>query len=698
MRNKFLMLWMLVIHSFFGFSSQIIGQEPCTELKPIYYFTPGQQTITLNFSPECLNVTVPSHYSCPKWLDGDNQVINGPNEDFIKEIPAVNGASYRFIIVGSDGNFIIDHEFTTQEEGNTCRTSQDLIASTLTDNQFDNYDHLSVNISNNTNYSNLNTSYGITLTHNNPNFDYRNVEAENPNHSFNYNREATFDFTGELDAFISDIKSEGSWNVKIHYINDDNVCDFGILLNDSPFSSTTNYAEQIFILDFANSVPRVFYKTQITDPGIITAAPQTQENISPLGIGNWGKKIIRWFFKRASTNPTTVILGVATDYAGSALFEYWFNQEQNDDYFDALYNVIKQKGFSGLALSVSTNIINSPIGNFVGAVCEYLIETNPDQWTISGMFTGAAIGTIFDAIPVVKNKFNDIGPLLGDLFGDAGIDLSAELISDRRLIKAWQASKDAITDGFPKIRKHTPSLKKIANVLDDTEFLNKLPQPPSPTETIEKILKAVKNPLDDGTGSKLVKLADHLENIRVVVKSQNNLEGESLNRLLTDLKNSNFSMQDGITHMLNVIKDFSPNSIRRFDYSFDGDGVVCTRCKFDVELFNGTPRLIEFKSWKLENIPNLSTRQLTEYFRGASSLDEIMYVFNKLKTPNARDVKLKFQQIFTNEVKMNEIFNSLGDPAKFRQLFGVSNVTDFINGPALNIDGANSIYRFIDIN
>ena len=76
------------------------------------------------------------------------------------------------------------------------------------------------------------------------------------------------------------------------------------------------------------------------------------------------------------------------------------------------------------------------------------------------------------------------------------------------------------------------------------------------------------------------------------------------------------------------------------------------KCRFDVELTSGTPKLIEYKSWSLENIPNISSKQLTEYFRSATSIGDIKYVFNKLKTSSIGDVKSQFQLIIGNNAKV----------------------------------------------
>lgn len=214
-------------------------------------------------------------------------------------------------------------------------------------------------------------------------------------------------------------------------------------------------------------------------------------------------------------------------------------------------------------------------------------------------------------------------------------------VKEQKLVDAWKA-----VGKHSNIRKHVPSLEKVLDLLNDADLMGKLP---NGRADLDGIIDAVKNPLDGGGAHKLVKLADHLENVKQVVKKHSGAEG--FDKLMTDLKNPAFAMQDGATHMLNDVKNFASGKVKKIDYEFDGDGVVCTKCRFDVELSSGTPKLIEYKSWSLENIPNISSKQLTEYFRSATSTGDIKYVFNKLKTPSVADVKSQFQVIIGNNAK-----------------------------------------------
>ncbi len=248
------------------------------------------------------------------------------------------------------------------------------------------------------------------------------------------------------------------------------------------------------------------------------------------------------------------------------------------------------------------------------------------------------------------------------------------------LVEAWEAvSKHA------NIRKHIPSLEKVSDLLNDADFMGKLPNGKA---DLDAIIDAVKNPLDGGTASKLVKLSDHLENVKQVVKKHSGADG--FDRLMTDLKNPAFAMQDGATHMLNDVKNFPEGSIKKFDYEFDGDGVACTKCRFDVELTSGTPKLIEYKSWSLENIPNISGNQLTEYFRSINNINEMKYIFNKLKTPDLGAIKTQMKSVLSN--KADDIFDAMSPTLKGNLgIDDIDDLTDLIDNPNSNL------YNFIDI-
>lgn len=259
---------------------------------------------------------------------------------------------------------------------------------------------------------------------------------------------------------------------------------------------------------------------------------------------------------------------------------------------------------------------------------------------------------------------------------------------DNDLLDAWEA-----VSTHKKIRKHLPSLKKVSDLLLDNDFLTKI----GGQTGLDEVLAVVINPLNKGANDIMVTLTEHLENVRIIVKKYSGTNTDGIDKLIGDIKNPNLTtkQKDGLSHMLNDAKNY--DKIKKFDYEFEGDGILCTKCRFDLELDDPLIKLIEHKSWKLEFIDKISTKQLTEYFNNVEKLSEMRYVFNKLKTPDVAAVREKFKEIFINRGKMEEIFTSLGED-KFYELFNVRSVDNFIKNVAPNLSGPTSIYNFIIIN
>ena len=281
----------------------------------------------------------------------------------------------------------------------------------------------------------------------------------------------------------------------------------------------------------------------------------------------------------------------------------------------------------------------------------------------------------------IKNLPDNGTKFLED-FADATDETIEKFLTNPNLVDAWAA-----VSKHPNISKHTPSLEKISDLLKDGDFMGKLP---NGRTDLDAIIDAVKNPLDGGTASKLVKLSDHLENLKQVVKKHSGADG--FDRLMVDLKNPAFAMQDGATHMLNDVKNIASGKVKKFDYEFDGDGVVCTKCRFDVELeaSPGDLKLIEYKSWSLENITNLSGRQMTEYFRGIDNISEMKYVFNELKTPDVGAVKTQMKSVLSG--KVDDIFDAMSPNLK--NSLGIDDIDDLSD--LINYTSSN-LYNFIDI-
>lgn len=103
------------------------------------------------------------------------------------------------------------------------------------------------------------------------------------------------------------------------------------------------------------------------------------ENLPLLrNFGGIKNKLVTWFFKRAATNPSTVIISTVAEYLVEALVFLWFQDDTNgnpkfEGYLDAMYFTIKNRGFTGLFVSVVQNTINSPVADFFGTVANYYI-------------------------------------------------------------------------------------------------------------------------------------------------------------------------------------------------------------------------------------------------------------------------------------------------------------------------------------
>src|SRR5690606_30596599 len=101
-------------------------------------------------------------------------------------------------------------------------------------------------------------------------------------------------------------------------------------------------------------------------------------------------------------------------------------------------------------------------------------------------------------------------------------------------------------------------------------------------------------------------------------------------------------------------------------------------------------------SWSAGNISKISSRQLTEYFRSAETINDFQYVFNKSKTPDVTVVKNEMKKVFDKNidsvyVSMNEeMKKSLGlfDSDKISPEKAFRNSVDDLNS---------DLYKFIRV-
>ena len=166
---------------------------------------------------------------------------------------------------------------------------------------------------------------------------------------------------------------------------------------------------------------------------------------------------------------------------------------------------------------------------------------------------------------------------------------------------------------------------------------------------------------------------------------------DGFSSLIRDLKNPAFAMQDGTSHMLNGMKDYPQGRVKKIDYTFDGSDVACTKCRFDIELnpASGNPtRFVEFKSYQLSSIIGISKNQLLEYFRAINSIDELEYVFNKLKTPDRDLVLNEFKSFFQSNI--TDIYQALN--VRLKNQLEIDTLSDFRE---LINDTSSDFYSFI---
>lgn len=112
-------------------------------------------------------------------------------------------------------------------------------------------------------------------------------------------------------------------------------------------------------------------------------------------------------------------------------------------------------------------------------------------------------------------------------------------------------------------------------------------------------------------------------------------------------------------------------------------------------MVNGQPKLIEYKSWDLQYIPNIASKQLIEYFRSANAIEDIRYVFNSLKTPNLDAVKEQMQKLLRSNSQ--DLFAAMNPT--FREALlgpGNSNRFDLFQVQVENINS--NLYKFITNN
>ena len=172
------------------------------------------------------------------------------------------------------------------------------------------------------------------------------------------------------------------------------------------------------------------------------------------------------------------------------------------------------------------------------------------------------------------------------------------------LADAWLLVKNGDATKPPEISTNLDALVSLNVLMKDAKTMSVLGE-----KGIQDILAAHKN-------SK-IPLDYHLLNIRTVINNHSGVPG--FDKLLKELKNPGLYTQKGIAHTLNAIKDYEPGDIKAFDLTFEGDGLPCVGCRFDIEL-NGKVKYVEFKSYALDSIPKIPLPQFKNSFTAIQKL------------------------------------------------------------------------------
>ena len=329
---------------------------------------------------------------------------------------------------------------------NTCSVSQDYIEDVLRADGYHHYGDLEISISNKS-YQNIPFDKEVV------------IHLDERCGAYLVDGISTFNLTDELETFVNELSGYNiSSDVQIFYYNDITAIDFLVDHfengSDPPaFSNNDAYRERIYVLDFEGAGPKVYYFIDFDDG--------TNQGFRTSAISSWWKSAIKWFFKRASTNPTTVVVGITAEYSVEACLEYWFNSELHESWFDALYVVIKRRGWTGFFVTVGENVINSPAAIFVGEIAKYCIDTPYENWNASDALINSTLAVILEGL--VSPEMRDVYPLAIKIAKDitSKPSLLVTFVSDPKLVKAWEGLYSK-----PAWRTNTGYLTKVSRYKD----------------------------------------------------------------------------------------------------------------------------------------------------------------------------------------------------------------------------------------
>lgn len=309
--------------------------------------------------------------------------------------------------------------------------------------------------------------------------------------------------------------------------------------------------------------------------------------------------------------------------------------------------------------------------------------------------------------------------LADDLAGNSARQLNLQTA----LNGANEAQIDQLINGYrvfanrAELRCDVPVLYKMAELMDDGVFMERLPalNGGSKQQTLYAMADAFKNGCAScgSSPASMKMMVEHLDDVKHFVKTfgEGPVVTEGYLEVFKALKNPNYWVQDGTSHMMAYLKGLDKTQVNSLEGAAIDDVVInalsdmddlndlsrldnidlCTNCLFDIRLVDGTK--VELKSYASSTIALMKNHaKFINQFKAYLTNAKIRYVFNGKKGIYLDEVKLAFQDIFQKPNFWNDIVQANnGVPAFFTEL-QIINATQF-NAAAANTSHA--LYDFI---
>ncbi|MFS4491326.1 hypothetical protein [Maribacter sp. 2308TA10-17] len=221
------------------------------------------------------------------------------------------------------------------------------------------------------------------------------------------------------------------------------------------------------------------------------------------------------------------------------------------------------------------------------------------------------------------------------LDGDiTNVNLQNAFDNNPELINAWDFVRDAT--GIDSAKKISVDiLKSVSKHLDDLDFMNVIGSGnvQAGKNAFGELIKKYTGKCQACTGGNPSKyLPDNpQEYIDKVVELTKRYSDKNGIDIFKEAKKG-FASQDGAWHSMKHIDGLDPSKVRRIDAKFEGEGLPCEGCRFDVELIPTSSKplkLLEYKSYL--NASKIPLPQFKNYLNDVTNLNQFNYIFNKSK-------------------------------------------------------------------